>query len=200
MNKILGALVVVVVMCSMSANECYALFGKKKTTAPAEEKKPEVKKESTEAEQKTAVKEKKQESKAAESKAPALTPEQEKQRTLREQKRAQLNNTQWPAELLAMSGEGKKQKDILSFKDNRFSSEIYAKQGFAATNYTLSVQEDGSIVWETMQTAENGQLVFWRGEISSDMKSMRGVVSKQKAAGESEDYSFICGEKTIIAQ
>jgi hypothetical protein len=201
MNKIWVALLVVVgLVYSMSASDCYALFGKKKAKAAAEENTQEVRKAATE----TAAEKTKTtaaEPKSVEKQVPAtVSPDQEKQRTLREQKRAQLNNTQWSAELLAMSGEGKKHKDVLIFKDNHFSSEAYVKQGFAATNYTVSVQEDGSLVWETMQTAADGQLVFWRGEVSSDMKSMRGVVSKQKAGGESEDYSFVCGEKTVIAQ
>jgi hypothetical protein len=207
MNRLGIALVALVVVYAVGVGDCYALFGKKKAKAATEQATQEIKADSTEAAQTAIAPEKKQTTTAAPAKTPekaktqaALSPDQEKQRAMREQKRAQLNNSQWPAELLAMSGEGKKHKDTLLFKDNRFSSETYAKQGFAATNYTLSVQEDGSMVWETMQTAENGQLVFWRGEISSDMKSMRGVVSKQKAAGESEDYSFVCSEKSIIAQ
>ncbi len=199
MNRFGIFIVALVVAYTMSAGDCYALFGKKKAKAATDEQKPPVTAVSTGTAQTTAPAA--EAAKPAETKAPApISADQEKQRTIREQKRAQLNNTQWPAELMAMNGEGKKHKDTLLFKDNRFSSEAYAKQGFAATNYTLSVQEDGSVVWETMQTAENGQLVFWRGEISSDMKSMRGVISKQKAAGESEDYSFVCSEKSIIAQ
>ena len=117
---------------------------------------------------------------------------------LRQEKRQKLNNTNWEIEIKAIEGKTKTQADSLIFEDNRFYSDLSLKEGFKATNYTISIKDDGTIVWETMQTAEEGRINFWRGEISDDMKSMKGITSQKKSDDTSVNYSFTSTSKKEI--
>ena len=73
-----------------------------------------------------------------------------------------------------------------------------ANKGFPTTNFTLTVQEDGVVVWETMQTSEKSGIAFWRGEFDPKMESMRGVVSYQPDKKSKQDYSFTSAAKKTI--
>jgi len=132
--------------------------------------------------------------------APAISEAaKEKMRELQRQNRAKLNNSQWDVDIMLMTGGGKPAVDKLVFRENKFSAEKYAALGFAASNYTLTVQEDSMTVWETMQTAEKGGTIFWRGEINGPMTEMRGVLSHQKADGSSEDFSFVSKNRQAVS-
>jgi hypothetical protein len=120
------------------------------------------------------------------------------QRALIEKKREELNNTEWSIEINLISGKGKKVSDILVFKDKQITVESYNKRGFPYTSYSLSIQRDGTVVWETMQTSEKSGVVFWRGELDPNMENMRGVFSHQIDANNKEDYSFISTSKKKI--
>lgn len=117
---------------------------------------------------------------------------------LRQEKRKQLDNTQWEIEIKAIEGKTKEQTDILVFEDNRFYSDRSSKEGFNATNYTISIKDEEIVIWETMQTAEEGKINFWRGEISDKMTSMRGITSKKLPDGTSVNYSFTSTSKKAI--
>lgn len=123
---------------------------------------------------------------------------EEAKRALMQKKRNELNNTQWQIELIESSGKGKKENDTVEFKNNQIVSAAYGKRGFPSTNYTLTVQNDSSLVWETMQTSEKDGIAFWRGEISPDMKQMRGVLSHRIDDQTSLDYSFASVSKKNI--
>lgn len=103
---------------------------------------------------------------------------------------ARLNGTQWTVELMPMSGEKPKAgtKDTLIFDKGRIQSKQLAGSGFPATNYTLTVGDDGVAVWETMQTGQDTSVAFWRGELHGE--TMRGILSKHPAKGNSIDMAF----------
>jgi hypothetical protein len=115
-----------------------------------------------------------------------------------QKKLAQLNNTEWTIEMSPLNGKGKKELDIVTFKNNQVSVAGFTKRGFPTTNFTLSVQDDDIVVWETMQTAEKGGIAFWRGEMDMAMQSMRGVVSHHIDEKTKADYSFASTEKKSI--
>lgn len=117
---------------------------------------------------------------------------------LLETKRGALNNTQWDIDAAPLSGKGSKQQDVLVFRENKFSSEYFITLGFGASNYTLSVQEDGTAVFETMQTSEKEGIVFWRGECDTAMASCKGVFSRQLPGNKTEDYSFATTSKKPV--
>lgn len=113
-----------------------------------------------------------------------------KVKAMREKKRKEINETQWPIEIVALSGKGSKQKDVLVFKENKLFSDEYAKKGFMPSNYTLSFQENGPVVVETMQTSDKEGIAFWRVELDQSLSSCKGVVSRQFTDNKTEDYSF----------
>ena len=107
--------------------------------------------------------------------------------------RAALNGTSWDVQIAPLSGEGKPSKDTLSFADGQVTSANLSKAGYPSTNYSLTLREDGTASWETMQSQEGKGIVFWRGEVGGP--SMRGVMSKRPAEGPTEDFGFF-GQET----
>ncbi len=107
-----------------------------------------------------------------------------------EEIRVQLNGTEWTLELTAISpGEPlKTRQDTIQFDSAKVSSKRLMKEGYPSSNYTITIGDDGMVVWETMQTKENEGVVFWRGELHDS--AMRGIVSKHPLEGNAEDFSF----------
>jgi len=103
-------------------------------------------------------------------------------------KKEVLNNTEWDIEMFPLSGKGKSLKDVIVFAENKVSAKSLEDRGFLPTNYTLSIAEEGKLIWETMQSRED-EIVFFRGEISPDLENMSGVISFQRLEGP-QDYSF----------
>jgi len=119
-------------------------------------------------------------------------------RALIEQKRKEINNIEWEIELVPLSGKGKTLSETVVFKNMQVSFVEFGKKGFTPSNFSLKVQDDKILVWETMQTSEKSGVVFWRGEITPDLQKMRGVVSYQISDKKKEDYSFISINRKII--
>lgn len=122
-------------------------------------------------------------------------------RELVEKKRREIDNLEWGIQLSPLSGKGKKFSDTVVFKDGTVSFKEFGKKGFSPSNFSLKIQEDDVAVWETMQTAEKAGVAFWRGEISPDIQTMRGVLSYRIDDKTKEDYSFInIGPAKAVAQ
>jgi len=122
--------------------------------------------------------------------------ELERRRALVARKKEALDNTEWDVVMNPLSGKGKKITDTIIFSEGKVRLKDLTEQGFPATNYTLTLQEDNKVVWETMQTAGN-EIVFFRGEVSANMENMNGIISFQKLEG-NEDYNFTSKEKRRI--
>lgn len=125
-------------------------------------------------------------------------PDPDKTRSLREKKKREINDSQWEIDVLPLSGKGAKESDVITIKDNKFSSEVFAKKGFEPSNFTLSLQDDASPVVETMQSSEKEGTVFWRVEFDSVLVSCKGIISQQLPGNKSEDYSFISTAKRPV--
>jgi hypothetical protein len=115
-----------------------------------------------------------------------------------QKKSSELNNTEWQIELTPLSGKGKKELETIDFKNSQISFVSYAKKGFPATNFTLTIQEGGAVVWETMQTSEKSGIAFWRGEMDNNMQLIRGILSYQIDQKTKQDYSFVSVSKKNI--
>jgi membrane-associated HD superfamily phosphohydrolase len=118
-----------------------------------------------------------------------------------QKKLAELNNTEWQIELNPLGaavGKSKKEAETVTFKNSQVMFSNFGKKGFPATNFTLTIQDDGIIVWETMQTAEKAGTAFWRGELNDNMQEMRGIVSHQIDAKTKQDFSFISTARKSI--
>jgi len=108
------------------------------------------------------------------------------------QKKQELDGKKWEIELKPMEGgaKAKVEKDVIIFSEGKVSSQNLAKLGFSPTNFSVRLEEDGTIIWETMQTSEKAGMAFWRGDIGPD-GVMRGVLSRRDTKGNIYDYNFV---------
>ena len=85
--------------------------------------------------------------------------------------------------------QGKSEMDILTFTlAGTLSSNTFSGQGYKVSNITVTPQEDGTIVWETMQMTEKGDVAFWRGELRND--TMSGLISLQPQQNVAREFIF----------
>ncbi len=103
-------------------------------------------------------------------------------------KKAELNGTVWNIELRPISSKGKVEKDVITFSQDKIMSNNLTTLGYAATNFTVRLENDGTVVWETMQTSEKDGQAFWRGDIKDGV--MRGVLSKRDKKNRGYDFNF----------
>jgi hypothetical protein len=181
--KRVGILIVGICFVLTSGAPAHAWFGSKKKETPAETAAP-------------APAAKKQQPPPAKAEAAAPQIDKALEKTLKDKreavqkKMALLNNTEWQIEMLPLSGKGKKELETVTFKNNQVTLTNFFKKGFPQTNITLTVQEDGTVIWETMQTSEKAGICFWRGELDKAMTTMRGVLSHKIDEKTKMDYSF----------
>lgn len=82
--------------------------------------------------------------------------------------------------------------DKIAFKGDKVYSEYLLAEGYLASNYSLTIQDDGTLVWETMQFKQGTEdRAFLRGEINS--AAMRGSIVLRPKEGRDAtfDYSTI---------
>ena len=129
--------------------------------------------------------------------APKADPKREERRKLIEEKKAELNGSEWEVVLTASDGKSKGEKDVLKFQNGQVSTKNFSGQGFNPTNYTITIEEGNDMaIWETMQTGSTEGVVFIRGEWKDG--TMRGLISQQLEGGKTKDYSFAsAGKKSI---
>ena len=102
-------------------------------------------------------------------------------------KAEELDATEWEIRLTPVSG-GNKIIDTLSFVEGKFVSGKLNTSGYTASNYSLTIEDSGRIIWETMQTGPDG-VASWRGEIEQGV--MQGILSLRQEGKEPQDFSFM---------
>src|SRR3989338_6556734 len=116
------------------------------------------------------------------------------------EKKSEINGSQWEVVLGSLDPKIKGQKDTLLFQNDQVTSAGMSKRGFGPTNYTVSVpQEEGSEggIWETMKTGKDG-VIFMRGEWEND--NMRGDVTEQLDGGkEFHEYIFTTSSRMAVS-
>lgn len=104
--------------------------------------------------------------------------------------RAALDGTSWTMELRS-DATGKTRQDTLRFSGRTVGSDWMTKTGYGTSNYSMRVEDDGLVIWETMQSKEGEGLAFWRGELgSASGMTMSGTLSRQPTQGDTESFSF----------
>lgn len=88
--------------------------------------------------------------------------------------------------------------DTLTFSKGKLFSKELGIEGFKQSNCTINVQEDGIIVWETMQANENGDIVFLRGELKDTV--MQGAMNKQVKGLASQDFAFTTVAPKVVEE
>jgi hypothetical protein len=93
--------------------------------------------------------------------------------------------------MVAVTPEGKEQliKDKIKFQEKTFESYYFANRGFNRSNYTVTINQNGIITWETIQRNEKGEIVSWRGDWQGN--KMDGVLSYRDPEHKPQDFSFI---------
>lgn len=101
-----------------------------------------------------------------------------------------IQGTSWDIQIGWMDSSGKVtvQSDRLQFDGKQVVSEWLKAQGFSGSNYTLTYQNGGTSIWETMQTDSKGETVCWRGEWDGHM--MRGIGTRQAPGKASVNFTF----------
>lgn len=118
---------------------------------------------------------------------PALSPAARKEAETKAKER--LAAREWTVYLTALEQKKAGQEtDVLNFAEGKLSSRNLSSKGYPTSNYTITIQENGAIIWETMQTTEKGEMAFWRGELEGE--TMRGVLSLQPLKGQARGFSF----------
>ena len=97
-----------------------------------------------------------------------------------------LEATEWEIKLTPMTG-GQQVADTLSFTQGQFVSGKLNTSGFGTSNYSLTIEDSGKLIWETMQTGPDGTAT-WRGEIEGN--KMTGILSL-RTEEQTQDFSFI---------
>ena len=101
----------------------------------------------------------------------------------------ELDGTQWVIEITPVNKKSVKntEKDTLIFKDKKFTSKAYNKKGYALTSYSLSVSEEGTTSFGTMQIKDK-ETSFWKGEVNG--KKIDGLIHIQHPSGENIAYEY----------
>jgi len=170
----------------------------KEKTDQVQTKQPAAEKTKTKEKKKAGEKSEESQKKSEEAQKKAEEEARKARRALIEQKRKEIDNIVWKIQLAPLSGKGNGFSETVVFKNGQVSFSEFGKKGFTPSNFSVKVQDDKIIVWETMQSSEKSGVVFWRGEITQDVQKMRGVVSYQISDKKKEDYSFISTERKTL--
>jgi hypothetical protein len=94
-------------------------------------------------------------------------------------------------ELISVGPDGVERpiRDQIKFAGKAFQSHYFASQGFSPSNYSVTVNRNGVVTWETMQRNEKGEVIMWRGDWQGN--KMEGVMSYQSSGGSPKDFSFM---------
>lgn len=98
-----------------------------------------------------------------------------------------IKTEEWQIRLQPTSG-GNELIDTLILKDGKFTSRRLNFMGFSSSNYSLSVDNKGKTIWETMQSSSTAT-ASWRGEI--EFESMQGILSLREEGKPAQDFSFV---------
>jgi REP element-mobilizing transposase RayT len=102
-----------------------------------------------------------------------------------------LDGTIWDVELITIGEDGntKQIKDKIRFNGKGFESYYFMNQGFNRSNYTVTVNDNGVVTWETVQRNPEGEIVSWHGDWNG--KKMEGMMSYQSSGQNPQDFSFM---------
>jgi REP element-mobilizing transposase RayT len=105
-----------------------------------------------------------------------------------------LNGTVWEVELVSVGVDGVERpiKDQIVFSGKSFESHYFSSQGFSPSNYTVTINHNGVVTWETMQRNDRGETIVWRGDWNG--KKMEGVMSYRPAGQSPQDFSFMSNQ------
>ena len=100
-----------------------------------------------------------------------------------------MTGTVWMLHVRPMSGAAQAEfSDELRFESGKVISSTFGAQGFAPSNYSLTIQSTGAVTWETMQTGPDGEVACWRGEWNGE--TMQGILTRQVPGQDTVNFRF----------
>src|SRR5436309_10691520 len=102
-----------------------------------------------------------------------------------------LDGTQWQIKLTNTAAKTPSE-DRIRFEKGRFTSPLFQPKGFPTSNYTLTEEKNGPVIWETMQTSETEGTLSWRGELGGN--AMHGAARWRRRDGQGGNYYFVGSE------
>jgi hypothetical protein len=107
---------------------------------------------------------------------------------------APISGTMWDIQLYTISADGKMTpiQDKIHFDGKSFNSNYLSSKGFYPSNYTVRMNKNGSITWETVQRNSQGEMVSWHGDWQGNR--MEGVMSYQSENSNAKDFSFMSNQ------
>ena len=101
-----------------------------------------------------------------------------------------LDGSVWEIKLILTSRQGSQvvYEDKLVFENGKVASYRLSSSGYPRSNYSVMTRDDGTIIWETMQTCQDGRTATWYGEWADGI--MKGILSQHLAEEKNQDFSF----------
>lgn len=100
-----------------------------------------------------------------------------------------IKSQDWNVALTTEEGKDTKETEVITFTpENKVSFKNLLAKGYTDSNYKLTVQEDGAIVWETMKVNKEKEIVFLRGELRGS--SMKGSMFFKPQKGKDKTLYF----------
>jgi len=117
-----------------------------------------------------------------------------------EEKKKEINGSEWGVDLGSRDPKAKGGADVLTFQDGMVKLAGFHKQGYGPTNYTISVPSEDSelAIFETMQVSKDAGMIFIRGEWNKD--KMQGIINEQTDGGKSSrEWWFTSSGKASVS-
>lgn len=103
--------------------------------------------------------------------------------------RETLKAQEWVVYLTHEDGKPSSESDVITFTDaGKISSKNLLAKGYTDSNYRLTVEDSGVIIWETMKVNEDKDLAFLRGELRAGV--MVGSIFFKPQKGRTETFYF----------
>lgn len=109
------------------------------------------------------------------------------------EEKTKLEGTEWAVEMKQAGTKAKAETDTIIFSEGKVVSKNLQELGYAPSNFSVRIDEDGTVIWETMQSSEQDGTAFWRGDIKDGI--MRGVLSKKDKKERVSDFNFVSTTK-----
>ena len=98
-----------------------------------------------------------------------------------------LENMEWRISLISPRG-GRVRNGTVYFEDGRFFSKELSLENYSPSEYSLLIENDNKIVWESAQTSGNTS-AYWKGEIKKG--EMEGFLRIKSPDLKEQDFSFV---------
>ncbi len=93
----------------------------------------------------------------------------QKRKAAEQSARLALSLKEWTVYVRPESGKGRTETDVLTFTaEGQVSAKNISAKGYNASNFRLTIQDDGLAIWETMQVDKDKNVVFLRGNLKGD--------------------------------